>query len=136
MKMYETKKNGIAFVESNGNGVDKSYAAWINDLKRRYRATQIKAAVAVNSAMLEFYWTLGMDISSKYPGEKRNIGFFDNLSNDLCLGIKNPVGLSPANLRYAFRSFELYSYLQQLAEDNDVADLMKIPWGHYIAKRP
>ena len=41
-------------------------------------------------------------------------------------------GLSPANLRYAFRFFELYSYLQQLAEDNGVADLMKIPWGHHI----
>lgn len=132
MKKNEARKRSTALVKSNGDGVEKSYAAWIVDLKRRYRATQIKAAVAVNSAMLEFYWTLGMDISSKYPGKKRNIGFFDNLSNDLCLGIKNPVGLSPANLRYAFRFFELYSYLQQLAEDNGVADLMKIPWGHHI----
>ena len=132
MKKNEARKKSTALVKSNGIGVEKSYAAWIADLKRRYRAMQIKAAVAVNSAMLEFYWTLGMDISSKYPGKKRNIGFFDNLSNDLCLGIKNPVGLSPANLRYAFRFFELYSYLQQLAEDNGVADLMKIPWGHHI----
>jgi len=129
----------------SGNVVEKSYAAWITDLKRRYLATQIKAAVAVNSEMLEFYWTLGRDISGKYPGKKRNLGFFDNLSNDLCLGIKNPVGLSPANLRYAYRFFELYSYLQQLAEDNvgnaylpqvvednSVADLMKVPWGHHI----
>ena len=132
MKKNEARKKSTALVKNNGIGVEKSYAAWIADLKRRYRATQIKAAVTVNSAMLEFYWTLGMDISSKYPGKKRNIGFFDNLSNDLCLGIKNPVGLSPANLRYAFRFFELYSYLQQLAEDNGVADLMKIPWGHHI----
>ena len=132
MRKNEVRKKSTALVKSNGIGVEKSYAAWIADLKRRYRATQIKAAVAVNSAMLEFYWTLGMDISSKYPGKKRNIGFFDNLSNDLCLGIKNPVGLSPANLRYAFRFFEHYSYLQQLAEDNGVADLMKIPWGHHI----
>jgi predicted nuclease of restriction endonuclease-like (RecB) superfamily len=132
MKKNEARKKSSALVKSDGNGVEKSYAAWIADLKHRYRATQIKAAVAVNTAMLEFYWTLGMDISSKYPGKKRNIGFFDNLSNDLCLGIKNPVGLSPANLRYAFRFFELYSYLQQLAEDNGVADLMKIPWGHHI----
>ena len=132
MKKNEARKKGTALVKSNGDGVEKSYAAWIADLKRRYRATQIKAAVAVNSAMLEFYWALGRDISGKYPGKKRNIGFFDNLSNDLCLGIKNPVGLSPANLRYAFRFFELYSYLQQLAEDNGVADLMKIPWGHHI----
>jgi predicted nuclease of restriction endonuclease-like (RecB) superfamily len=132
MKKNEARKKSTALVKNNGIGVEKSYAAWIADLKHRYRATQIKAAVAVNTAMLEFYWTLGMDISSKYPGKKRNIGFFDNLSNDLCLGIKNPVGLSPANLRYAFRFFELYSYLQQLAEDNGVANLMKIPWGHHI----
>ena len=145
--------------KKRGEGVsDGAYLEWIADLKRRYRRTQIKAAVAVNSAMLEFYWSLGKDISGKYPGKKRNLGFFDNLSSDLCLGIKNPVGLSASNLRYAYRFFELYSlvpqvvednvdgsYLQQLAEDNAsadylqqvvadnrVADLMKIPWGHHI----
>ena len=145
--------------KKRGEGVsDGAYLEWIADLKRRYRRTQIKAAVAVNSAMLEFYWSLGKDISGKYPGKRRNVGFFDNLSNDLCLGIKNPVGLSASNLRYAYRFFELYSYvprvaednvdgsyLQQLAEDNAsadylqqvvadnwVADLMKIPWGHHI----
>ena len=31
----------------NGNVETQSYIAWIADLKRRYRATQIKAAVAV-----------------------------------------------------------------------------------------
>ena len=145
--------------KKRGEGVsDGAYLEWIADLKRRYRRTQIKAAVAVNSAMLEFYWSLGKDISGKYPGKKRNLGFFDNMSSDLCLGIKNPVGLSASNLRYAYRFFELYSlvpqvvednvdgsYLQQLAEDNAsadylqqvvadnwVADLMKIPWGHHI----
>ena len=145
MRKNEVRKKSTALVKSNGIGVEKSYAAWIADLKRRYRATQIKAAVAVNSAMLEFYWTLGMDISSKYPGKKRNIGFFDNLSNDLCLGIKNPVGLSARSLKYSLAFYQLYSYrqqlvadnddaayLQQLAEDNGVADLMKIPWGHHI----
>ena len=138
--------------KERGEGVsDRAYLEWIADLKRRYRRMQIKA-------MLEFYWSLGKDISGKYPGKKRNLGFFDNLSSDLCLGIKNPVGLSASNLRYAYRFFELYSlvpqvvednvdgsYLQQLAEDNAsadylqqvvadnwVADLMKIPWGHHI----
>ena len=154
----EARKKGTALVKSNGDDVEKSYAAWIADLKRRYHATQIKAAVAVNSAMLEFYWTLGRDISGKYPGKKRNLGFFDNLSNDLCLGIKNPIGLSARNLRYSLAFYQLYSYrqqvvadncndallpqiteddsgeryLQQLVADNVVSDLMKIPWGHHI----
>lgn len=48
----------------------KEYRAWIGELKKRYRATQIKAAVAVNSAMIEFYWNLGKDISEKYPGKR------------------------------------------------------------------
>ena len=143
---------------SGDGGPNRAYLEWIADLKCRYRRTQIKAAVAVNSAMLEFYWSLGRDISGKYPGKRRNIGFFNNLSNDLCLGIKNPVGLSASNLRYAYRFFELYTYvphavedngddgyLQQLAEDNGsagylqqpvadntVSDLMKVPWGHHI----
>ena len=146
-------------MKKRGKGVsDMAYLEWITDLKRRYRRTQIKAAVAVNSAMLEFYWSLGKDISGKYPGKKRNLGFFDNLSNDLCLGIKNPVGLSARNLRYSLAFYQLYSYrqqvvadngndallpqivednggeryLQQVVADNWVADLMKIPWGHHI----
>ena len=56
--------------KERGEGVsDGAYLEWIADLKRRYRRTQIKAAVAVNSAMLEFYWSLGKDISGKYPGK-------------------------------------------------------------------
>lgn len=45
------------------------YFSWIGELKKRYRATQIKAAVSVNSALLEFYWGLGKDISERYQRE-------------------------------------------------------------------
>ncbi len=88
----------------------KGYAAWISELKKRYRATQIKAAIAVNSALIEFYWELGRDISEKYPGKKRNASFFDTLSHDLQQAIPDADGLSSANIRYAFRFFSLYSY--------------------------
>lgn len=55
----EKRLKTSALVKSHKNGVGQSYIAWIADLKRRYRATQIKAAVAVNSALIEFYWNLG-----------------------------------------------------------------------------
>ena len=97
----------------------KGYTAWIGELKKRYRATQIKAAIAVNSALIEFYWDLGRDISAKYPGKKRNVTFFDTLSRDLQHAIPDADGLSSANIRYAYRFFSLYSYLPQVAEDND-----------------
>ena len=50
----------------------KVYLAWISELKKRYKATQIKAAVAVNSAMIEFYWNLGKDICERYAGTKKS----------------------------------------------------------------
>ena len=96
------------------------YRAWIGEQKKRYRATQIKAAVAVNSAMIEFYWNLGKDISEKYPGKVRDAEFFKRLSNDLRLTIPNATGLSITNIRYARYFFEFYvdeSYRPQVVDD-------------------
>lgn len=46
----------------------RDYRAWINDLRKRYREVRIKAGVSANSALLEFYWNLGKDISEKSEG--------------------------------------------------------------------
>ncbi len=97
-----------------------SYAAWISDLKKRWRATQIKAAVAVNSALIEFYWDLGRDIAAKYPGKKRDTGFFSKLSGDLRRALPGATGFSVSNIKYAWHFFELYSgigYRQQVVDD-------------------
>ena len=80
-KVTRTKRSALV----KSGGVERSYTAWIADLKRRYRVTQIKAAVAVNSALIEFYWNLGKDISEKYPGKKRNQTNFDlTMPSDDC----------------------------------------------------
>lgn len=42
--------------------IDSQYKEWIADLSKRYRQSQIKAAVKVNTEMLRFYWSLGRDI--------------------------------------------------------------------------
>ena len=124
------------------------YRSWLKELRKRYRRTQVRAAVAVNSSLLDFYWELGRDISEKYPGRKRGLKFFDNLSHDLIAGIKDPRGLSPNNLRYAQHFYELYSYLLRRVGDNSeeayllqvigdkrlqvtIGHLMMIPWGHH-----
>ena len=68
--MKRNLKNTAPVTVKQGDG--QSYAAWIADLKRRYRATQIKAAVAVNSALIEFYWNLGKGVAflgKEYPVE-------------------------------------------------------------------
>ena len=97
------------------------YFSWIGELKKRYRATQIKAAVSVNTALLEFYWNLGKDISERYPGKKRDTGFFAVLSADLKSAIPDAKGLSPTNIKYTRYFYELYGtrcYRQQIVDDN------------------
>ena len=38
------------------------YRQWLGELKTRFRQVQLKAAVTVNTAMLQFYWELGADM--------------------------------------------------------------------------
>jgi predicted nuclease of restriction endonuclease-like (RecB) superfamily len=134
-----------------------AYFEWIGELKRRYRATQIKAAVSVNAALLEFYWELGRDISVKYPGKKRNAHFFHDLSADLRTALPDAAGFSVRNLQNVLRFYELYSSsacAKQLVSRTDgegartprmagnsadpeigrlVADwLVRVPWGHHV----
>lgn len=44
---------------------DKGYKIWLEDLKKRIQASQIKAAVKVNTELLNLYWQLGDEIVSK-----------------------------------------------------------------------
>ena len=43
------------------NDIEKTteYFSWIGELKKRYRATQIKAAISVNTELLEANWQTG-----------------------------------------------------------------------------
>ena len=84
--------------------VTADYRRWILELRKRYRATQIKAAVSVNSALLDFYWNLGKDISEKYASTQfYGSRFFECVSKDLTDSIGNPKGLSVVNIRYSQR---------------------------------
>lgn len=117
---------------ASGGVKAQSYAAWIVDLKRRYRAVQIKAAVAVNSALIEFYWNLGKDISEQYPGEVYGSKFFDKLGVDLRQELPGASGFSKVNLIYCLKFYELYSgnaIVPQLVEQSAKS-------RHGTAKKP
>jgi predicted nuclease of restriction endonuclease-like (RecB) superfamily len=126
----EMRKKGSALVKSNMSGVEQSYTAWIADLKRRYRATQIKAAVAVNFALIEFYWNLGKDISEKFAMEaKYGSRFFEKVSHDMRTEFPNDSGFSPRNIRYCQGFYRLYSATEIVQQV--VAQLVSVPWGHH-----
>lgn len=86
-----------------------AYAAWVRDVARRFRASQIKAAVRVNGELLRFYWSLGRDIVEKRAETQWGDGFFANFSRDLQRELPGVKGLSPKNLYYMKRFYLLYS---------------------------
>ncbi len=113
------------------------YVAWLRTLKERYVNSRMKAAVAVNTSLLEFYYLLGRDISQSSYANKYGTAFYATLSKDLQRELPEVKGFSETNLKYARYFYELYCpYLEnrpQLADDFTEKDLFKIPWGHHRA---
>ena len=56
--MAKTDKDP-AFVKRDPIVTGKEYAQLLKSLKERFRRSQIKAAVKVNTEMVEFYWEMG-----------------------------------------------------------------------------
>ena len=106
---------------------DPEYKNWIGQLTNRYRAAQIKAAVAVNSEMLRFYWGLGRDIVDMQSENNYGSKFFENLSRDLKEAIPDAKGLSSRNLRYIERFYRMYvKILHQLGAEFEVENRQQL----------
>ncbi|PJG59710.1 PDDEXK nuclease domain-containing protein [Aeromonas cavernicola] len=107
-----------------------SYRQWLSDLKTRFRQVQLKAAVAVNTELLQFYWGLGADIQAKQAAQAWGSGFLEHLSQDLMQAFPEIKGFSLRNLKYIrqWHSFWASSAIGQQA----VAQLVSIPWGHNL----
>lgn len=88
--------------------IDGEYANWIKDLSLRFRQSQIKAAIRVNSEMLRFYFSLGADIVNKKAESRWGDGFFKNLSRDLQNALPGVRGFSEKNLYYMKLMYLLY----------------------------
>ena len=139
---------------------DKDYLDWIAELSQRYRQSQIKAAISVNSAMLRFYWSVGQDISRRKMENRYGSHFYERVGVDLRKALNLKKGFSATTLKYAKYFYELYAPLfenreqpvndsivngnrQQTADDSlpisirqQLADefesLFCIPWGHQM----
>lgn len=134
---------------------DKDYKQWVSEVRGRYRQSQIKAAVKVNSEMLQFYWSLGHDIVERQMENTYGSGFFKRLSADLQRELPDAKGFSPTNIKYIKYFYELYSPMlenrQQVVDDfalqnrpqpaddfkrqtfpHVAEDLFCIPWGHHV----
>ncbi len=108
------------FTFRDGMTADEGYVQWIADIKQRFRQSQVKAAVRVNTAMLEFYWSLGRDMVELRAESKWGSGFFDQLSLDLRTAFPEETGFSVTNLKYMKRWYAFYN--ERVANRQRVVD--------------
>lgn len=100
---------------------DPDYKNWIFELKQKIQQSQIKAAIKVNSALLELYWEMGKEIAERNIENTYGSGFFKQLSKDLIIEFPNMKGFSESNLKFIKRFYLFYNQeltiRQQLANE-------------------
>ena len=120
--------------------IDKKYSTWLKELKSKIRSVQIKAAVKINTEMLNFYWELGADIVEKQTAAKWGDGFLGKLSQDLMTEFPDMRGFSLSNLKYIKQWYLFYSTHESIGQQlvgrlkkANVQQLVaQIPWGHNL----
>jgi predicted nuclease of restriction endonuclease-like (RecB) superfamily len=141
------------------NIVLPAYRNFFNEIKQRIKSSQASAAIAVNSALIQLYWSIGKLIAEKQSEHSWGTNVIERLSRDLKAEFPGTSGFSARNLRdtkrfYLFYSSEIWrqvvaklDYLSNpdkslaLNRDEVTADqhlifmrqlVAQIPWGHHL----
>ena len=96
-------------VRSHDVCTDAEYAAWIAEIKHRYRSAQVKAAIKVNAEKLLFNWQLGRDLVQKKVEERWGAGVVEQVSLDLKREFPDADGFSTRNLWYMKQWYMFYA---------------------------
>lgn len=107
------------------------YRQWLGALKPRFRHVQLKAAVAVNTELLRFYWELGADIVERQASHAWGSGFLASLSKDLMREFPGVQGFSKRNLEQIRRWFMFWNRDSEIAKQA-ATQLFAVPWWHNV----
>ena len=112
--------------------VTDDYKAWIEEVKKKVRNSQIKASVKINYEMLDLYWNLGNDICEKQKQAKWGDAFLKVMSNDLQKAFPGVSGFSVENLKHIRYWYNFYTNSKSgLQAVTQIEKMVKsIPWGH------
>ncbi|MBC6697334.1 PDDEXK nuclease domain-containing protein [Hymenobacter puniceus] len=103
------------------------YPQFLTELKAHIRETQVRAALAVNSELVQLYWRIGRSILLQEQQQGWGAEVVVRLAQDLRQDFPTLTGFSPRNMRYMKAFAEAWpdeATLQQL--------VAKIPWGHNV----
>ena len=149
-KDIEQREDMPQFVHRDRMLADKDYVEWVADVKHRYRQSQVKASVRVNTTMLEFYWSVGRDLVRMRAEDRWGTGVVKQFALDMRQAFPNETGFSFTNVKYMKQWYSFYSERvekgqrligqidekeksQRLVGQLEMPDFFgRVPWGHHI----
>ena len=114
------------FVYRDGMNADKEYVQWLSDIKNRYRNSQIKAAIKVNTELLELYWSIGRDLVAMKAEERWGSGIVKQFALDMREAFPQSKGFSDTNVKYMKRWYLFYH--ERIAKGQQLIDRI----GHQL----
>lgn len=135
------------------------YKAFVHEIKQRIKSSQAKAALAVNSSLIQLYWNIGKLIAEKQTTHSWGTNIVEQLSIDLKTEFPGMSGFSARNLRDTKRFYLFYGKVnwrqavaklnfqpkpnslvaeiqEETSEDQSLVIMQQlvaeIPWGHHL----
>ncbi len=138
MSKKRPKTETLKTPDGGGSILPSGYREFLAELKTRVRSAQLKAAVSVNSEMIQLYWDIGRAIVERQETAKWGSKIIDQIGEDLQNEFPGISGFSRENI-YRMRAFFLtYSNpvgivsqaVTQLKSRTPPLQMLQIPWGH------
>lgn len=101
---------------------EKVYGDLLIKIKQQVRSIQTKAALAVNTSLIQLYWNLGEMIADNQALFEGRNNYVAQLSKDLQVEFPEITGFSVRNLFYIRKFYQFYSdsSVQQLVRLNEI----------------
>lgn len=106
----------------------EEYRLWLEQVKQKVHASQIKAALSVNKQLIGLYWELGEMIAKKQEKSEWGKAVLDALALDLKSEFPHVSGFSRSNLAYMGQFYRFYHSADEFVQQA----VGQIPWGHNI----
>lgn len=149
-KNIEKSADMPEFVYRDGMTADKEYVEWLSDVKVRFRQSQIKASVRVNTSLLELYWSIGRDLIALRAEERWGSGVVRQFALDMRQAFPDEKGFSHTNVKYmkqwysfyyesSIKSHQLGGQLSLKEKSHQLGGQLEmpkvfgiVPWKHHI----
>lgn len=145
---------------SKQNAKEVQYHELLKEIKLRIRSTQAKAALSINTSLIQLYWNLGKTISDNQAIFEGRNNYVEQLAKDLQSEFPDMKGFSKRNFFYCRRFYIFYSEIsvqqvvalsekknemvsvqQVVALNSDISvqqpvrlipEIYSVPWGHHV----